>query len=236
MFEDPSQRSGGLRALGERHGVSIEAVRHLLHALEAGHGTMAQFDHPELGGFGQWFSGGMIMIGRMGDDALRARVGALCADLAAALPSGGFGEAGTRDWWPDGLGRPSSVGAQNATRYAYFPESRRLAIETGGRVRLYDTGTHAITGASQAQGAAQSLHFTGPNGTVALDDLRPLDDAAPARGTPSPAGERPPSPVAAQEGPSDVLGTLERLAGLHGRGILTDAEFSAKKAELLARL
>ncbi len=34
----------------------------------------------------------------------------------------------------------------------------------------------------------------------------------------------------------DVLGTLEKLAGLRDKGILTDAEFSAKKAELLARL
>jgi Short C-terminal domain len=34
----------------------------------------------------------------------------------------------------------------------------------------------------------------------------------------------------------DILTSIERLAELHARGILTDAEFSAKKAELLGRL
>jgi hypothetical protein len=34
----------------------------------------------------------------------------------------------------------------------------------------------------------------------------------------------------------DVLSSIERLAQLHQRGILSDAEFSAKKAELLSRL
>jgi hypothetical protein len=32
------------------------------------------------------------------------------------------------------------------------------------------------------------------------------------------------------------LATLERLAELHQKGVLTDAEFAAKKAELLARI
>jgi hypothetical protein len=32
------------------------------------------------------------------------------------------------------------------------------------------------------------------------------------------------------------LATLERLAELHQKGVLTDAGFAAKKAELLARI
>ena len=35
---------------------------------------------------------------------------------------------------------------------------------------------------------------------------------------------------------SDLLATLERLGALKTQGILTDAEFNAKKAELLSRL
>jgi hypothetical protein len=35
--------------------------------------------------------------------------------------------AGAANWWPDGLGTPASVGAQNNVRYAYFPESIRSA-------------------------------------------------------------------------------------------------------------
>ena len=34
----------------------------------------------------------------------------------------------------------------------------------------------------------------------------------------------------------DILTAIERLGELQARGILTDAEFSAKKAELLGRL
>ena len=40
------------------------------------------------------------------------------------------------------------------------------------------------------------------------------------------------SPASAE----DVFAALERLAELHKKGVLTDEEFSAKKAELLARI
>jgi hypothetical protein len=36
--------------------------------------------------------------------------------------------------------------------------------------------------------------------------------------------------------PATVVAAIESLAGLHARGILSDEEFAAKKAELLARL
>jgi hypothetical protein len=39
-----------ITALAQRYGVSTEAVLTLLQALVHGHGTMGQFDHPELGG------------------------------------------------------------------------------------------------------------------------------------------------------------------------------------------
>jgi hypothetical protein len=252
FFDDgrPDPMSG-LRSVAERHGVSLDAVRHLVRALERGHGTMAQFDHPDLGGMGQWFAGGMVMVGRMFDDALKARVGALCTELAGALPAGGFADAapaarrGGGEWWPAGLGAPASTGSQNGMRYAYFPAHRRLAIESGSGVALYDTGEHRITGVSQANG---SLGFTGPAGAVALDRLRRIEAevAAPRQADPdradrppaAPAGIQAPAAAGAPDSasPDDVLTTLERLAGLHARGVLTDQEFSTKKAELLARL
>lgn len=245
--------ASGLRSVAERHGVSLDAVRHLVRALERGHGTMAQFDHPDLGGMGQWFAGGMVMVGRMFDDALKARVGALCTELAGALPAGGFSQAapaarrGGGEWWPAGLGAPASTGSQNGMRYAYFPEHRRLAVESGSGVALYDTGEHRITGVSQANG---SLGFTGPAGAVALDRLRRIEAAvaAPRQGDPGQKGARQadrrpaePSGIQAAGAPApspsdDVLTTIDRLAELHARGVLTDQEFSTKKAELLARL
>src|SRR5919108_6328202 len=71
--------------LAQRYGVSPEAVLTLLQALVHGHGTMAQFDHPELGGRGQWMPGGMVMVGDMFNQALRATVDGLCTALAALL-------------------------------------------------------------------------------------------------------------------------------------------------------
>ncbi|MCP1549026.1 MULTISPECIES: SHOCT domain-containing protein [Methylorubrum] len=266
MIEDPEHRPAGLQALAERHGVSLEAVRHLLRALQAGQGNMAQFDHPDLGGFGQWSRGGMVMVGRMNDHALKAQVDALCTELAAALPLSGFREeAASGNWWPDELGLPSSAGAQNATRYAFFPERRRLAIETDGRLTLYDTGDRLVTGASQQQGGTSSLRFSGPQGSFMLEDLTPVErDAAAAPSAPRPsadasaaafasssvapvaspvpsvpAASRPnaaPSGAPTGAGPADILSILERLADLHKKGVLTEGEFSAKKAELLARL
>lgn len=259
MIEDPEHRPSGLPALAERHGVSLDAVRHLLRALQAGQGNMAQFDHPDLGGFGQWSRGGMVMVGSMNDHALKARVDALCTELAAALPLSGFREeAASGNWWPDALGLPSSAGAQNGTRYAFFPEKRRLAVETNGRLALYDTAERIVTGASQQQGATASLRFSGPQGDFTLEDLTPVEQdmatvsSAPTGGASSasasvssafaarPMSPRPaaqaPSPAAAEAGPADILSILERLAELHRKGVLTDAEFSGKKAELLARL
>lgn len=245
MIDEGPDHAAGLQAIAERYGVGLDAVRHLMHALERGGGGMAQFDHPDLGGMGQWSAGGMIMVGDMFNAALKARVAGLCAELAAALPPGGWSAGGAPDgargggeWWPAGLGHPASTGAQNGLRYAYFPGSRRLAIESGAGVALYDTGEHHISGVSQANGA---LRFSGPQGAVAVESLRrigaeaamPRPDALP----PAPP-DAPQAPAPRPAGPpsGDVLATLERLAELHGRGVLTDQEFAAKKAELLARL
>jgi hypothetical protein len=246
------------------HGVSPEAARTLLTALAAGGGTQAQFSHPELGGMGQWSQGGMVMVGDMFDNALKARVDALCTELAGLLRaapfapppsqsqsqsqggrpsvslfvSGGAGGA----WWPEGLGAPSSTGAQNDLAYAVFPASRRLAIDLGGRVALYDTGEHVITGVSQQQSGDRTLTFTSQHGPVRLDELRPITTAPvstdPAATDATPTG-RPatPAPDAPRPtGAADILATIERLAELRRKDILSEAEFAAKKTELLSRL
>ncbi len=92
-----------LEAVAARHGFNRAAVAALWHALRRGGGRMAQFSHPELGGMGQWSSGGMLQIGAMFDHALKARVAAACADLAAAAGDRGSTEPGEAD---DGGGCP----------------------------------------------------------------------------------------------------------------------------------
>lgn len=172
-------------AAAERHGLSRSAAEALFQALISGGGLQAQFNHPELGGLGQW-SGGMVQVGDMFNDALKAKVGGFCADVAdtaraARGASGGAAERSrdtgepeeNRDaWWPAELGIPASTGGQNGLRYACFPERRRLAIAREGRVTLHDTGDRRLTGFAQQQGGGGApLSFTGPDGAVALDSL-----------------------------------------------------------------
>ena len=69
--------------LARRHAVSRDAVETLLQALIVGHGTQAQFTHPDLGGMGQWSQGGMIMVGDMFNQDLKYRVDTFAANLPA---------------------------------------------------------------------------------------------------------------------------------------------------------
>lgn len=255
-----------LEDLARRHGFGPEAAAVLLDALIAGGGGMAQFSHPEFGGAGQWMRGGMSQIGDMFNAALKARVNALCGDLSSLAasslaaresdavrsgttqagnePWGGDGFAAQRDaasgrWWPSELGEPNSAGAQNDSRYAYFAGPHRLAIETRGTLTIHDTLDHRIGGVSQSQRSADgSLAFTSQHGSVDVASLPIVsgsDGPSPARVPAPPVSARPASASPAA-GDTDVLATIERLADLHGKGILSDAEFATKKAELLARL
>jgi len=111
--------------LAAKHAVSAAAIRNLAEAIERGGGSLAQFNHPDLGGTGQWMRGGMLMIGDMFNDRLKARVAALCIDVADAVgkmpPQEATARSSGSDWWPPEFGTPSTVGSQNAMRYAFFP-------------------------------------------------------------------------------------------------------------------
>jgi hypothetical protein len=170
--------------IARRHGVSTAAAEVVLRSLCANNGTAAQFDHPDLGGFGQWMPG-MVQVGDMFNATLRARVDALCAELAAhvlANPAGASSSGGRSappapspgdTWWPAALGSPDAAGGQNDVAYAWFAASRRLAIRRDGRVTLHDTGDHRITGVAQAQGSGVPgrLGFTTPGGTIDVASL-----------------------------------------------------------------
>ena len=78
-------------------------------------------------------------------------------------------------WWPDHLGEPSSAGSQNEVRYAFFPNSHRLAVEQNGKITLYDACDHRIDGVGQQQGGGSSLTFSSQHGEVKVGDLKRLD-------------------------------------------------------------
>ena len=254
-----------LADIATRHSISQGAVEHLLAAVVSGQGYQAQFNHPELGGMGQWSSGGMTMIGDMFNGNLKTKVADICAELAEAWRTGNMrqdevtdegspGQGGvaslflrpsttTGSWWPESLGHASSSGAQNDLRYAVFPATQRLAISLGGEIKIYDTGDHQITGFSQQQGSEQSITFTSQHGLVRVADLREvvLPERSEATVSPPTASQAAaPADRRPEEMPApsehDIFTKIERLAELHAKGILQDEEFHAKKRELLDRL
>jgi len=239
-----SQGERAVADLSVRFGVSTGAVRVMLEAVRLGNGTMAQFSHPEFGGRGQWMAGGMTMVGDMLDHGLQARAGGLASELSSLLASTEVyvpgpdpaHQASLGSWWPGELGRPGSSGGQNDSRYAVFPQARRLAVQSGGGpVRVYDTLDHAIGGVRQQGGLPGTLSFTSQHGTFTVESL-PLV-SPPRTAPPAPAPPAPPERAAtAGAGADAVLAALERLGDLHRRGVLTGEEFAAKKAELLSRL
>ena len=253
--------------LAHRYGVSVDAAKTLLFAVNAGGGTMAQFYHSELGGGGQWMRGGMTMVGDMFNSGLQATVAGLCSELSfllssqqvfLPLPPAHYGSSGYgNNWWPGELGSPSSSGGQNDSRYAYFPQAQRLAIDRGGRVTVYNTLDHNIGGVQQQQGGAWgSLSFSSQFGTFTVDSLPLADQPNNPVAEPPPFQNQPqqwqapvPNSGASVNQPSqqnfaggtpqtheEILGTLERLSGLLQKGILSEDEFLRKKAELLSRL
>jgi hypothetical protein len=187
--------------IAERYHVSVDAARQLERALRASGGRQAQFDHPDLGGRGQW-QPGMVMIGRMGDEQLKSRVAGLCAEISAIVQGmetsapealrrpAGTGAAGAcapiaagESWWPAPLGHPNAEGQQHGVRYAYFANKHRLLVQVGGMMCAYDTGNRRITGMAQQQrhergrDASSTLTFTDDRGEVRLEELRevPVD-------------------------------------------------------------
>ena len=211
--------------LSERYQVSAEAVETLARAMQRSGGKLAQFNHPELGGYGQWMPG-MTQIGDMFNRPLRDRVESLCHDLSAALtsedqrssseqtedifplrttsgaprpsdisvmepmkpmspmkpmePMKPMKDMGADKWWPDSLGdSPNTAGGQNDIRYAYFSGKNRLAVDRGGgKISVYDTTGHDVSGVQQKQGSGGSgLVFTSEKGEMDLDTLKEVSES-----------------------------------------------------------
>lgn len=279
MQQLTSDAERAIANLADRYRVSQDAVRTLLFAVSNGGGSMAQFSHPELGGSGQWMRGGMTMVGDMFNYGLQGTVNGLCSELSNLLASStqvflplprmasgqqqqqnnGFGSFGGYggNWWPAELGSPSSSGGQNGSSYAYFPQARRLAVQTNGQISVYDTLDHNIGGVQQQQGGPSgSQSFSSQFGTFTVESLPLISGSGTGNGngnswgnSPAPYLDNPaPQPPSYVQQPAqsygggssdaqgDVIAMLERLGALRDKGILSDQEFQAKKADLLGRL
>lgn len=279
-----------INGIAQRHGFSVDATMSMLESVINGNGSMAQFNHPEFFGSGQWMRGGMTMVSDMFNNQLKGRVDSLCAELSNMVANqtdlvrsgsfqsqsqggghhhsghaggqqqsnyatgsqqqggGGFGAASlfvpgtSNDWWPSDLRFPNSTGAQNGVRYAYFAQARRLVIDVAGTVTVYDTLDHQIGGFSQQQSVGGTLSFNSQYGLIDVSALpvissngQPPSQAGAAQNMP----HNPPSQSHAQApkgSEHDVFASIERLAELRTKGIVSEEEFMAKKTELMSRL
>lgn len=212
-------------AIAARYGVSVDAALQLLQALASTGGRMAQFNHPDLGGSGQWMQGGMTMIGDMFNNSLKATVDSLCRDLAgllAELPPQALAERGTAEGpLPEAvahLGTPDWRGSQNEMTYAYYAAAHRLVVTRAGKTVVHDTGDHQLFGVSQQQqNGSQTLAFVGPGGVISLASLPVVaapSEPPPAAGPAKPDTTQGPKSDVAQAGRPDIA-----PSGTPGRGI-----------------
>lgn len=248
-----------VKDIASRYELSKESVSALLKAVIHGNATMAQFDIPELGGSGQWMKGGMTMVGDMFNRTLKITVDQLCTELAQLVsteilfeePSEKTAEIknGVSDKpWPAIFGNPTASGSQNNFRYAYFGPVRRLVIEQNGNRTIYDTKHHQISGVSQQQGSGQSYLLTSQDGPVDISTLPLISE--PGNLTQETPGlaydvvkskgwneqENTSKPTLTPISEDSIFSTIEKLSGLFEKGHITEEEYKAKKAELLARL
>ncbi len=252
--------------LAQRYAIGVDSVKMMLDAVSRGGGTMAQFNIPEFGGGqwmrgGMTMVGDMFnnSLKATVDNLCSELSNILAGQQAIFAPatqsqsqsqgSGGqYGEgvslfvpqSQSSGWWPSELGFPSSTGSQNSVRYAYFPGASRLAIDRSGRIEVYDTSGYDIQGFGQQQSGDASLTFTSQRGVVRVDSLPRLDgraekhESSPAQ--PAAFAAPPPPPAPAKLDSSSIIDLLEKLGALKEKGILTEEEFAAKKAELLKQL
>ncbi|MBC7893460.1 MAG: hypothetical protein H7Y12_14685 [Sphingobacteriaceae bacterium] len=184
-----------LSKLAERHGFSPALAQQILAQLQQNGGRQAQFNDPSLGGYGQW-QGGMLMIGDMMNYALKAKVAAFLADLAAlatkspAVPDAlaqkarqaaetlqqtAFGSAqqsasaqNSASVQQSGRGGGFSV-TQNGTTYQYSAEHNALVVN---ETEIYDTTGLRILGiSSQQQNGQGILVLNTDQGPKQLSDL-----------------------------------------------------------------
>jgi hypothetical protein len=98
----------------------------------------------------------MLMIGDMFNDRLKARVAALCIDVADALGEHPVleetDERSSAHWWPTNFGAPINRGLSERHAVRILPEQQAAGDHDNGKMSTYDTGDHVIVGVSQRKG------------------------------------------------------------------------------------
>jgi hypothetical protein len=143
-----------INELAQRYAVSTDAVMTLLQALVNSNGTMAQFNHWELGGGGQWMRGGMTMVGDMFNYGLKSKVDGLCSELSQLLAQQPFVS------FPASFQSQSQGGGQQQQQGGY-------GVAGAGSVSLF---VPEAPGRASGQWWPAELGF--PNGSGAQNQVR----------------------------------------------------------------
>lgn len=118
-----------VNAIAQRHGYSPDAVLHMLDAVLRGQGSMAQFNHGEFAGAGQWMRGGMTMVSDLFNHQLKGRVDALCSELSDLVAS-------QTDLMQSGSFQSQSQGTPTPT-LGWGPSSGSGSTESSGGTTLF---------------------------------------------------------------------------------------------------
>jgi uncharacterized membrane protein YeaQ/YmgE (transglycosylase-associated protein family) len=86
------------------------------------------------------------------------------------------------------------------------------------------------------RGRVQKISGVAPAPTVAMAPLVPMAPSVAMAPSAAPPTAAHPAPTRSAADSSSVMEQIKKLAELHAAGILTDPEFTSKKAELLSRL
>ncbi|WP_317203860.1 SHOCT domain-containing protein [Janthinobacterium sp.] len=159
--------------IARRHGFGVDAVLSMLESVINGNGSMAQFNHPEFSGSGQWMRGGMTMVSDMFNNNLKGRVDGLCSELARLLAnqpdlirSGSFqsqSQGGQHQNSQVGQQSHNGGGAQMAAASLFVPPAAGAAHDWWGPDLRWPNSTGAQNGMryayfAQARRLAIDLH------------------------------------------------------------------------------
>ncbi|GAB4120142.1 MAG: hypothetical protein OHK0057_26060 [Thermoflexibacter sp.] len=162
-----------LKEIAMKYDLSLGAVIMLFSGLQNTQGNQVQFNHPELGGVGQW-QAGMIMIGDMFNHALKAKINELCHELALIVKKEqkATPKKSVIKNFDAIYGTPALKGTQNDLKYAYYPAKDIFIIEQYGKLEKYSTEGYQVTGISQQQNYfSQDLIIQTDKGNITLSML-----------------------------------------------------------------
>jgi Short C-terminal domain len=249
--------------LSQRHGVSTDAITHMLIAVTNGNGTMAQFSHPEFGGAGQWMQGGMTMVSDLFNYQLKSRVNNICSDIANQLsnhqliPFSGSFQSQSQNGVSSQTQAAGSMGSANSL-FVPDPESNWWPSDLGSPSALgsqnnvryayfaninrlaVKTGNDVwVYDTLNHQIGGFSQQQGGGSSITFTSQFGTISLSSLPVVTRNGVIQSQPMPLgdsSHQQHGENVIDTLERLGVLFEKGYITADEFATKKADLLSRL